>query len=150
VFRGRFFNVMDDKGRITIPPRYRDILKARSEQQLIVTNLKGYLIAYPMSEWEDIEQRLSNEQKQKGVSEPSKDLRSFIRFFISGASECPLDRQGRILLPPNLREYASLDKDVVVAGAISCFEIWDRPSWDNEMARIEKMDTDEVRKELGI
>jgi MraZ protein len=144
VFRGRFFNVMDDKGRITIPPRYRDILKARSEQQLIVTNLDGYLIAFPMSEWESIEQRFSR------VSDFRKDLRSFIRFFVSGASECPLDRQGRILLPPNLREYAKLDKDVVLAGAISCFEIWDRPSWDSEMARIEKMDTDEVRKELGI
>ncbi len=144
MFRGRFFNVMDDKGRITIPPRYRDILKARQEQQLIATNLDGYLIAFPMSEWETIEQRFSR------VSDFRKDLRSFIRFFVSGASECPLDRQGRILLPPNLREYAKLDKDVVLAGAISCFEIWDRPSWDNEMARIEKMDTDEVRKELGI
>ena len=144
MFRGRFLNVMDDKGRITIPPRYRDILKVRQEQQLIVTNLDGYLIAFPMSEWETIEQRFSR------VSDFRKDLRSFIRFFVSGASECPLDRQGRILLPPNLRDYAKLDKDVVLAGAISCFEIWDRPSWDNEMARIEKMDTDEVRKELGI
>jgi len=135
---------MDDKGRITIPPRYRDILKSRQEQHLIVTNLDGYLIAFPMSEWEAIEQRFSR------VSDFRKDLRSFIRFFVSGASECPVDRQGRILLPPNLREYANLDKDVVLAGAIRCFEIWDRPSWDNEMARIEKLDTDEVRKELGI
>jgi MraZ protein len=144
LFRGRFFNVMDDKGRITIPPRYRDILKERQEQQLIVTNLDGYLMAFPLSEWEVIEQRFSR------ISDFRKDLRSFIRFFVSGAAECPLDRQGRILLPPNLREYAKLDKDVVLAGAISCFEIWDRPSWDQEMARIETMDTDEVRKELGI
>ena len=98
MFRGRFFNVMDDKGRITIPPRYRDILKVRQEQQLIVTNLDGYLIAFPMSEWETIEQRFSR------VSDFRKDLRSFIRFFVSGASECPLDRQGRILLPPNLHD----------------------------------------------
>jgi MraZ protein len=97
-----------------------------------------------MSEWETIEQRFSR------VSDFRKDLRSFIRFVVSGASECPVDRQGRILLPPNLREYANLEKDVVLAGAIRCFEIWDRPSWDNEMARIEKLDTDEVRKELGI
>jgi MraZ protein len=144
MFRGRYFNVMDDKGRITIPPRYRDVLKERREQHLIVTNLDGYLIAFPSSEWEVIEQKFSR------TSDFRQNLRSFIRFFVSGASECPLDRQGRILLPPNLREYARLDKDVVLAGAIRCFEIWDRPSWDNEMARIEAMDTDEVRKELGI
>ena len=135
---------MDDKGRITIPPRYREILQERQDRHLIVTNLDGYLIAFPQSEWEVIEQRFGR------ASDFRKDLRSFIRFFVSGASECPLDRQGRILLPPNLREYANLDKDVVLAGAIRCFEIWDRPSWDNEMARVEKLDTDEVRKELGI
>ena len=144
MFRGRYFNVMDDKGRITIPPRYRDVLKERQEQHLIVTNLDGYLIAFPSSEWEVIEQKFSR------TSDFRQGLRSFIRFFVSGASECPLDRQGRILLPPNLREYAKLDKDVVLAGAIRCFEIWDRPNWDKEMARIEAMDTDEVRKELGI
>jgi MraZ protein len=144
LFRGRFFHVMDDKGRITIPPRYREILQGRQEQYLIVTNLDGYLIAFPQSEWEGIEQRLSQR------SDLRKDLRSFQRFFVSGASECSLDRQGRILLPPNLREYANLDKDVVLAGAVRCFEIWDRKVWDQEMARIAEMDSDEVRKELGI
>jgi MraZ protein len=135
---------MDDKGRITIPPRYREILKERQEQHLIVTNLDGYLIAFPQSEWEVIEQRLSQ------LSILDKKFRSFQRFFVSGASECPFDRQGRILLPPSLREYAKLDKDVVLAGAVRCFEIWDRTSWDQEMARIEDLDTAEVRKELGI
>ena len=135
---------MDDKGRITIPPRYREILKERQERHLIVTNLDGYLIAFPQSEWEVIEQRLSQ------LSILNKKFRSFQRFFVSGASECPFDRQGRILLPPSLREYAKLDKDVVLAGAVRCFEIWDRFSWDQEMARIEDMDSDEVRKELGI
>jgi MraZ protein len=135
---------MDDKGRITIPPRYREILKARHEQDLIVTNLDGYLIAFPQSEWEAVEQKLSQ------LSILDKKFRSFQRFFVSGASECPFDRQGRILLPPSLRDYAKLDKDVVLAGAVRCFEIWDRTSWDQEMARIEELDTDEVRKELGI
>ncbi len=144
MFRGRFFNVMDDKGRITIPPRYREILKERHEQHLIVTNLDGYLLAFPLSEWEAVEQRLSQ------LSILDKKFRSFQRFFVSGASECPFDRQGRILLPPSLRDYAKLDKDVVLAGAVRCFEIWDRLSWDQEMARIEDLDTDEVRKELGI
>ena len=144
MFRGRFFNVMDDKGRITIPPRYREILRERREEHLIVTNLDGYLIAFPQSEWEVIEERLSQ------LSILDKKFRSFQRFFVSGAYECPFDRQGRILVPPSLREYAKLDKDVVLAGAVRCFEIWDRQQWDLEMARIEEMDSDEVRKELGI
>lgn len=144
MFRGRFFNVMDDKGRITIPPRYREILKAHQEQHLIVTNLDGYLLAFPLSEWEVIEQRLSQ------LSILDKKFRSFQRFFVSGASECPFDRQGRILLPPSLRDYARLDKDVVLAGMVRCFEIWDRSRWDQEMTRIDDLETDEVRKELGI
>jgi MraZ protein len=144
LFRGRFFNVMDDKGRITIPPRYREILQQRHEQHLIVTNLDGYLISFPLSEWEIIEQRLSQ------LSILDKKFRSFQRFFVSGASECPFDRQGRILLPPSLREYAKLDKDVVLAGVVRCFEIWDRKNWDQEMARTEEMGSDEVRQELGI
>jgi MraZ protein len=144
LFRGRFFNVMDDKGRITIPPRYREILQTRQERQLVVTNLDGYLISFPLSEWEVIEQRLSQ------LSILNKKFRSFQRFFVSGASECSFDRQGRILLPPSLRDYAKLDKDVVLAGAVRCFEIWDRKYWEQDMARIEEMDTDEVRQELGI
>ncbi len=144
MFRGRFYHVMDDKGRITIPPRYREILKERHEQHLIVTNLDGYLIAFPQSEWEVIEERLGQ------LSILDKKFRSFQRFFVSGASECPFDRQGRILVPPSLRDYAQLDKEVVLAGAVRCFEIWDRQRWDQEMARIAEMDSDEVRKELGI
>ncbi len=144
MFRGRYFHVMDDKGRITIPPRYRDILQERQEKHLVVTNLDGYLIAFPLSEWEVIEQRLSQ------LSFLRKDFRAFQRLFVSGAAECPLDRQGRILIPPSLRQYARLNREVVLAGAVRCFEIWDRRAWDQEMARIEEMDSDEVRKELGI
>jgi len=144
LFRGRFYHVMDDKGRITIPPRYREILKERQDQHLIVTNLDGYLIAFPQSEWEVIEERLSQ------LSILDKKFRSFQRFFVSGATECPFDRQGRILVPPSLREYAQLDKEVVLAGVVRCFEIWDRKLWDQEMRRIAEMDSDEVRQELGI
>lgn len=144
MFRGRYFHVMDDKGRITIPPRYRDLLQERHEKHLVITNLDGYLIAFPLSEWEVIEQRLSQ------LSLLRKDFRAFQRLFVSGATECPLDRQGRILIPPSLRQYARLNREVVLAGAVRCFEIWDRKAWEEEMARIEEMDSDEVRKELGL
>jgi MraZ protein len=144
MFRGRHFHVMDEKGRISVPPRYREILQERQDRHLVITNLDGYLIAFPDSEWEVIEERLSQ------LSLLRKDFRAFQRFFVSGASDCPFDRQGRILIPSSLREYAGLERDVVLAGANRCFEIWDRKAWDKEMARIAEMDNDEVRKELGI
>jgi len=144
MFRGRFFHIMDDKGRIIIPPRYRELLNAHQEKYLVVTNLDGYLIAFPQTEWETIEERLSQ------LSLLRKDFRTFQRFFVSGASECPLDRQGRILIPPTLRDYAGLERDVVLGGMVRCFEIWDRQRWDEDMARIDQLDSDEIRKELGI
>lgn len=143
-FRGRHFHAMDDKGRISIPQRYREILRVRQDRYLVLTNLDGYLVAFPNSEWEKIEQQLSQ------LSLLRKDFRAFQRFFISGAVECPLDRQGRILIAPSLREYAQLDKEVVLAGALRGFEIWDRQAWVQEMARMEEADSEEVRKELGI
>ncbi|OPX20456.1 MAG: division/cell wall cluster transcriptional repressor MraZ [Desulfobacca sp. 4484_104] len=144
MFRGSYFHVIDDKGRISIPQRYREILQGRQDNYLIVTNLDGYLLAFPLSEWEVIEQRLGQ------LALLRKDFRSFQRFFVSGAAECQLDRQGRILIPPHLREYARLEKETVLAGAVRCFEIWNRQAFEEDRARVDEMDTEEVRKELGI
>lgn len=144
MFRWHYFHSIDDKGRLSIPQRYREILKERRDGYLILTKLDGYLLAFPISEWELIEQRMGQ------LSQLRKDFRSFQRSLFAGAAECPLDRQGRILIPLALREYANLDKEVAIAGANRCFEIWDRKVFEEEMARLEQMDSDEVRKELGI
>lgn len=144
VFRGRYFHVMDDKGRISIPQRYREILTERQDTQLVITTLDSCLLAFPNSDWEKIEQHLSQ------VSFLRKKLRGFLRFFVSGAIECQPDRQGRLLIPTSLREYAQLEKEVVLAGVLRCFEIWDRKAWDQVMAQVEEVDSDELRKELGI
>jgi MraZ protein len=99
MFRGRSVHTLDGKGRIRIPSRFREILRRRFDDQLIVTNLDRCLTAYPLSEWEKIEERLGE------LSLVRQDVKAFQRFFISGATECNFDKQGRILIPPILREH---------------------------------------------
>ena len=91
---------MDNKGRVSIPARYREILKDRKDRQIILTNFGGYILAFPQSEWNKIEAKFAEQPLFR------KDVRDFQRFLISGVEECLLDRQGRILVPPNLRDYA--------------------------------------------
>ncbi len=143
MFRGCYFHIMDDKGRISVPPRYREILNARQEKNLIVTTFKGYLLAYPLYEWELLEGDLR--------SKPQFDLehRRFQRSLVTRVSECTLDRQGRILIPAGLRDAARLEREVVIGGALNCFEIWSRPAWEEEMAQIERMDAEGSQKTPG-
>jgi len=129
VFRGRSLHSLDGKGRIRIPPRFRDILRDRYDDRLIVTNFNLCLIAYPLSEWEKIEEKFGT------LSLVRQDVKSFQRLFISGATECSFDRQGRILIPQTLRDIARLEREVMLAGMINNFEIWSRPLWEEEFNR---------------
>jgi MraZ protein len=129
MFRGRFTHTLDGKGRIRIPSRFREILKARYHDQLIVTNLDRCLIAYPLQEWEAIEEKLGE------LPLVRQDVKAFQRFFVSGATECSFDDQGRVLIPQTLREHAALEREVILAGMVKSFEIWSKPLWDEEMKR---------------
>jgi MraZ protein len=129
MFRGRSIHTLDAKGRIRIPARFREILTARYEDRCIITNLDRCLIAYPLSEWEIIEQKLGE------LSLVRPDVKAFQRFFISGATECNFDKQGRILIPQTLREHASFEREVVLAGMLKSFELWSKPLWDEEISR---------------
>ena len=129
MFRGRSVHTLDAKGRIRIPTRFREVLTTRYEDRFIITNLDRCLIAYPLSEWEVIEQKLGE------LSLVRQDVKAFQRFFISGATECNFDKQGRILIPQTLREHASLERDVVLAGMLKSFEVWSKPLWDEEISR---------------
>ena len=129
MFRGRSLHTLDAKGRIRIPARFREILTARYEDRCIITNLDRCLIAYPLSEWEIIEQKLGE------LSLVRPDVKAFQRFFISGATECNFDKQGRILIPLTLREHASFEREVVLAGMLKSFELWSKPLWDEEISR---------------
>src|SRR4030042_6606744 len=144
MFTGSYFHTMDNKGRVSIPARYREILKGGKDRQIILTNFGGYVLAFPQSEWSKIEAKFAEQPLFR------KDLRAFQRFLISGVEECSLDRQGRILVPPNLRDYARLSREVCLVGAIRCFEIWDRPSYEAHRKQLEETITEEVLHELLI
>jgi MraZ protein len=132
LFRGRSLHLIDQKGRVSIPPRFRELLKAGGDPRLVVTNWEDCLAAYPFEEWQRIEEKMSH------LSQVDREIRAFKRFFISGACECSLDSQGRILIPPALREYAGLEKEVILAGQLKYFEVWDKSKLEEELKRAQQ------------
>jgi MraZ protein len=146
VFRGRFEHTIDEKGRLSIPSKFRELLSARGENELVLTDFDSCLTAYPKDEWRVLE------EKMKQLSMIQKDVRNFLRLFYSSATEVPLDPQGRILIPPQMRERARLDREVVLLGLLNKIEIWDKESWEDFMARSADTFEEVVSKlvELGI
>lgn len=124
MFLGEFQHTLDDKGRLTIPAKFRDGLGPRF---IVTRGLDGCLFAYPLSEWQVLESRL------KTLPLTKADARAFVRFLFAGAAEGELDRQGRVRLPPSLREYAKIEKDVVVVGVSNRVEIWSKEVWESYM-----------------
>jgi MraZ protein len=144
MFRGSYFYNMDNKGRISIPARYREILHERQDRQVILTNFEGYILGFAESEWLKIEAKLGEQVIF------DEDVRASLRFLISGVEECPLDRMGRILIPPKLRDYAKLTREVVLVGAIGSFEIWDRQAYETHRNQSDESLRKEVFKKLAI
>jgi MraZ protein len=140
MFTGSYFHSMDNKGRVIIPARYREILTSH----IVLTNFGGYVLAFPQSEWSKIEAKFAEQPLFR------KDLRDFQRFLISGVEECLLDRQGRILVSPNLRNYARLSREVCLVGAIRCFEIWDRGTFESHRQELEETIDEGMLHELLI
>jgi MraZ protein len=124
MFRGRYVHALDAKGRLSVPSRFREALAQHREEVLILTNFGNCLAGFPSDEWELFEEKI------RGLSMLQQDVRAFSRYFFSGAQECPVDRQGRILIPPTLREDAGLEKDVVLAGVANRIELWSKARWD--------------------
>ena len=126
MLKGTFFHTIDDNGRIGIPNKLRVLIeKVNGREILILTQgFEGCIFAYPYSEWQKIEEKAAN------LSLLDEDARNFIRFFIAPASECSLDKLGRIVIPANLREYAGIKKDVVLCGAVNKIEIWAKEKWE--------------------
>lgn len=128
-FRSRSEHNLDAKGRLNIPSRFREVLRGSYTENLVVTNWEKCLKAYPVEEWKKVEEILLSQARNiSGFS-------NFVRYVISGVIECSLDKQGRILLPGNLRAEFSIGSEVVLVGMLDHFEIWDRGAWGDETRR---------------
>ncbi len=124
MFRGVSKVTLDAKGRLAIPSRYRERLESRSEGHLIVTVDRDYcLLIYPLPDWEDIEQKLIR------LPSLNKDARLLLRLMLGHAAELEMDSHGRILLPRELREFASLVRRATLIGQGKKFELWDEDNW---------------------
>ena len=123
-FIGRFPHTIDEKGRLSIPAKFRQTLKDRKQKVLVLSDFDSCISAYPLDVWARIEEKIQTQ------SNFEKDVRAFLRLFYSAASECPVDGQGRILIPPQHREKAGLTRDVIIVGALNRIEIWDRDRWE--------------------
>lgn len=122
MFMGEYNHTVDKKGRLIMPAKFREML---NDKFIITKGLDHCLFVYPIDEWEFIEQKL------RSLPFTQKDARAFVRFFFSGALETEIDKQGRILIPPNLREFAKINKEVVVIGVSTRIEIWSREEWES-------------------
>jgi MraZ protein len=148
MFRGSSFHNLDAKGRLIIPARFRDVLRQSSVEGVVVSGMDGALFCYTFEHWRKIEERAVN------LSIKGESLRRLRRIFIGGAFECLLDKQGRVLIPPSLRHYAGLNKEVVLVGVLEYFEIWARENWVKEdkkfQSDVEREDMKDAVAELGL
>ena len=133
MFMGEYNHTIDTKGRLIIPSKFREKL---GDNFVVTKGLDGCLLIYDNEEWTLFEEKL------KDLPTSQKAARQFVRFFLAGATEAEVDKQGRILIPGNLREFAALDTDVVLVGVGKKIEIWDQ-------VRYEASATDEDIEEIS-
>lgn len=133
MFRGTYEHSLDAKGRTSIPSRFREILQQQFDERLMLTRFDGCLYAFPLPTWDRLEMKIAAQpQFNEGVQ-------AFQRTFIASSVECPIDGQGRILIPNVLREYAGLGKDIVFIGMLHRIEIWDAAKWKTTSEEAEKI-----------
>ncbi len=146
MFRGRFEYSIDDKGRVKIPPKFKEILKKKGVDTLIMTLFDDCIYVYANDTWEELEKKAMN------LPLTNKSARRFKRMFFSSAQDVNLDRQGRVLIPSVLREDLSMDKDVVMLGNLDHIEIWTKEKWDEESSALRESEEELASKieELGI
>jgi MraZ protein len=151
VFRGTFEQKIDDKGRVNVPAKFQKVLKDLADDRLFVTNLRigdvRCLEARPYAEWLKLEARIA---ERTDLSPAAMEF--YDNFYLPGAQECQVDKQGRLLVPPTLRDYAGLLKDVVFTGSRGKFRIWDKAKWQPVHSAGEQIGVSEpgVLGELGL
>lgn len=137
---GEYSHSLDVKGRLIMPAKLREDM---GEKFIITTGLDGCLFGFSMSEWQKFEDKL------KTLPITNKNARNFVRFFLSGATECELDKQGRFLIAGNLREYANLEKDAIIIGVGTRIEIWNREKWKSYNSD-ENISADEIAENMTM
>ena len=120
VLIGEYEHSVDAKGRLSMPAKLREYI---GEKFVVTKGLDGCLFVYSLTEWKSFDEKL----RQFPLT--NKDARALIRFFLAGATECEIDKQGRFLIAGNLREFAELEKEVIIIGVLSRLEIWSKSKW---------------------
>lgn len=141
MFMSEYNHTVDAKGRLIVPSKFREQL---GDEFVVTKGMDGCLFVYANDDWNAFEQKLTS------LPLINKEARKFARFFLAGAAQVEVDKQGRILLPANLREFASLEKDVLLVGVGSRIEIWSRENWVNMDADSDMDDIAAAMEGLGL
>ncbi len=141
MFMGEYNHTIDTKGRLIVPSKFRETL---GDEFVVTKGLDGCLFVYDNTEWAVFEEKL------KALPLTNKDARSFVRFFLAGAAGVEVDKQGRILLPSVLREFAQITKDVVLVGVASRIEIWSKEKWESASSYEDMDEIAEHMADLGL
>ena len=143
MLKGHYINSINEKGRLSIPSKFRDILKEWGAAYLVVTkSIDRCLLVFAPDDWERME------QVAKGLSMVKKEDIVFKRHFVGSAEECPIDAQGRILIPSGLRDYAGLKKKCLLVGIVDRIEIWDQDTYNKGMEEALE-DSEKLREGLA-
>lgn len=141
MFMGEYNHTVDAKGRLIVPSKFREQL---GDEFVVTKGLDGCLFVYENTEWKALEEKLH------ALPLTNANARKFSRFFLAGATTCEVDKQGRILLPAVLREFAGIDKDAVLVGVGSRIEIWNRETWNQSNTYDDMEEIAENMEGLGI
>lgn len=136
---GEYEHSIDTKGRLIMPSKLKEDI---GEKFVVTKGLDGCLFVYSQTEWKIFEEKL------RAFPLTNKDARALIRFFLAGAMECEIDKQGRFLIPSNLREFAGLEKEVVVIGVLNKIEIWSKNKW-LQYSEEENNSADEIAEKMS-
>ena len=137
---GEYEHSLDAKGRLIMPAKFREDI---GEKFIVTKGLDGCLFAFSIEEWKIFEQKL------RALPISNKDARAFSRFFFAGAIDCEIDKQGRFLIPGNLRTYATLEKEIIIIGVGTRIEIWNREEW-KKYSSDENISADEIAENMTM
>lgn len=135
---GEYEHTIDAKGRLSMPSKLR---RDMGEAFIVTKGLDGCLFAFSQEEWKNFETKL------KSLPLSDKNARNFVRFFLAGANECEIDKQGRFLIPSNLREAGKLEKEAVIIGVGTRLEIWNKDIWNS---KDEEISADEIAENMTL